>query len=199
MRIINISILTAAIVFASSSFADKGNFIVKARGGYLNSSSDISNGSNGTAKGAQKIGSGPTAELALGYFFTDNFAAEISAGYAAIKYTGLDEQRKTLNKVPLTAMAQFYLPIYNKIFPYVGAGYSYGFMVNEPRGVTIANGGNFAVQVGSDIFVDYDRTVALNIDAKFIPKTKHDITKNKEKFATKVSSFTIMAGISALF
>ncbi len=205
-KIITLSFVSL-IIFCNAHAAHprKGNFAIKARGGYMDINDDIKNGENGT-KATQKFKNGLILDGALNYFITDNIAVEVSPGIGFIEYQKLDSTKKSISLLPITATAQFYLPIYDKVMPYLGGGYSHTFFFNEPTNVKINDGGSGVAQVGVDLYVldhiFHDgnfHNVGINIDAKYFFKAKHEITELTEKFKNDLSRFTVTAGLTVVF
>lgn len=186
----------------TSASGGEDHLVLKARAGWLNSKSSGSFTSTGEAA-ADLLGIDPDSltstengylgELALGYFFTDNIAAEVSIGYG--KSTNSDNK---LGVVPVALLAQYHFMPEAAVSPYVGVGYSYQFITNVPSGVKISNGGGVVGQVGLDI--PYNDTMGFNIDAKYTYKASHDISLgNVTLVNSKMSTTAVTAGVTFSF
>lgn len=133
-------------------------------------------------------------ELGAGYFFTDNFAADLSVGYTEYKLKnngyrdalltqtfgqlpdGVKNTIKT-KSFPATLMLQFHTSAYGVASPYVGAGYSYNFTKKKHSHTYNINGveatyrmkpknvGTPVVQLGSNF--DLGQNLGLNVDVKY--------------------------------
>ncbi|AIL65128.1 Outer membrane protein W [Rickettsiales bacterium Ac37b] len=133
-------------------------------------------------------------ELSAGYFFTDNFAADLSVGYTEYKLKNnsfkdalimeaLGEVPANFNSsiktkaFPVTLMLQYHTPTYGAFQPYVGAGYSYNFFKNKHTytyedifmkatfRVKPKNVGTPVIQVGSNF--DLGQNLGVNFDVKY--------------------------------
>lgn len=207
MRIksIIISFITLIIMSAANAQPRKEDFAVKGRGGLFYTDEKIDTGSNGTAA-AQKFDNGYGAEVGLNYFLTENFAIELAGGFLSTKFTSLSNTTKEVTAIPATATAQFCLPIYDKLIPYVGVGYSHSFFFNEPANIKIDSAGSFVIQGGLDLYIlgslfhsSSFRDVGLNFDVKYRLKPNHNLTEGNDTFKNELTSTTIMAGITSVF
>ncbi len=132
------------------------------------SSSDI------TAIGGQAVvDDSITADLDFAYFFTKNFAAELTLTVAkndvgAVNTAVGDLDLGHVYLLPPTLTAQYHFLPDGQFRPYVGAGINYTLFFNEDSGVAHGidydNGFGYALQVGMDIGID-DHW-AINLDLK---------------------------------
>jgi outer membrane protein W len=189
----------------SSAIAFTQDFVLKGRGGMVQIDSSIKTSNRGTTA-TQETKDGWLGELALDYLFTRNVAFEVSAGYGLFKVKNKKDTKKSSTFVPLTGTVMFRLPMYNKFFPYVGAGYSYKIFSAGPTGTSIDNSKGFVLQAGTDIFFDNQDTsspIGLNIDLKYYLKSESTISDTvsgaTEKFKNKMSQFTILGGVVVPF
>jgi outer membrane protein W len=199
-----ISLITLLIVCTVNAQPKKEDFLVKTRGGFFKTNETVSAGSGGTTT-TPKFNNGYGAELALTYLFTENVAAEIAGGYLATEFTSTGIN-KIVNAIPITATAQFYLPIYDKMIPYVGAGYSHSFFFNEPANVKISSAGAIVIQCGIDLYFletlfhsPSFHNVGINVDLKYRLSPHHNVTIGGEIFRNELSSLTIMGGVAVPF
>jgi outer membrane protein len=179
---------------ATSSSGGEDHLVLKARAGWLGSSTKIKDAGPLTAT----VENGYVGELALGYFFTDNIAVEGSVGYGRtkIKSSGLTES-KTIGIVPVSALVQYHFIPEAVVSPYVGVGYSYQFITGSPSEVKVKNGGGFVGQVGLD--VPYNDTMGFNIDAKYTYKAGHDLQTSSVTYKNTVSTTAVTAGVTFSF
>lgn len=203
----NISLiaLVLSILFTSTSNASyMGKFAFKGRGGVIHSEEKLEKNSAGDVSSI-KFDTGYLGEISGGYFFNNNFAAEASIGLGGIRVSSssvsADKKKKFGIVLPVSALAQFHLPIEDIFVPYVGAGYSYIVYESEPFGINIKNSGSPVFQVGFDLFAKKDfflfsRTIGFNLDVKHFLKTNFEVSEDQKKFKNKMSHTTILAGIT---
>lgn len=193
--------VAAALVglVASSAFADSagaaadtaGKMVFKARAGYMNTNLKHN---YAAADGGNYVSlkNGYVGEVAMGYFFNDNIATEVSLGFGRAKITDNANKKKHLKVVPLTALVQYHIMPEASFSPYVGAGYSYQFV----SGVTnVKDAGAAVVQLGTDIA--FNDTMGFNIDLKHTFKADHKVKNTTYKY--KVATTTVMAGVTFPF
>lgn len=204
MKKLILSVFAASTLTLSAS-AFTPEFILKGRGGLAQINSSIKTGDKGT-KATQQTKNGWLGELAIDYLLTKNVALEVSGGYGLIEVKNIKNNKKSLSFVPITGTAMFRLPMYDKFFPYVGAGYSYKLFSGGPQGTTISNSGGLVLQAGSDFFfegMNSQNPLGFNIDVKYYLKSQTKVTEKQsgitEKFSNKMSEATILVGIVAPF
>jgi outer membrane protein len=189
--------LTTAIIFAiaNTCFADTGSdgktiarFRTFGMANDLKSkktlTAKIGNSTNTGSQTAYSVQNTTTSKPALGfeagatYFFTNNFATELSAGLLITKfkssgtftektsatgYAGNYAFSSKVTLVPINMIVQYHMAPYGTVSPYVGAGYSY-IIANSSTGSDMSNKGGPLMQVGFDAWVSDNMT--LNIDVK---------------------------------
>lgn len=189
------AISSLACMIYSTAYQDY-NMRMKGRLGYVDAKEKISTGSDGTA-GQQKFRDGLLADLGISYFFTPNFALELSAGVGTLDYRKNSGVRKNIFFIPVSSMAQVHFPI-NEVFdPYLGAGYSYSFVEREPDKTEIKNAGGIAFQAGIDIL--QEASLGFNVELKYVLAAKHDITVSGEKFNNELSKMFATVGVTIPF
>ena len=186
---------------ASSATAFTHEFIIKGRGGMLQLNESIKTGSKGN-KANQKVKDGWLGELAMDYLFTQNIAAEVAVGYGLFDVQNNKNTKRSASFVPITGTVMFRLPMYDRFFPYVGAGYSYRIISGTPKDTKIDNSNGVVLQAGADIFFEptnVSNPMGINIDLKYYLKAKNKITEtnngSRETFSNDMSVFTIMGGV----
>lgn len=205
MKKLLISMLVAPFL-ASSAAAFTHEFIFKGRGGLIEIDATLKKGSKGTTA-TQKAKDGLLGEVALDYLLTNNIAFEVSGGYGLFKVTNIKNTKKSSSFVPLTGTVMFRLPVYNKFFPYIGAGYSYKIFSGGPSGTKIKNSSGPVLQAGADIFFENTNIVTpigINLDVKYYLKSQKKIVESKsitsqETFPNKMSEITALVGIVVPF
>jgi len=194
----SLCIAVSALSFFTAS-ANDYNTIIKGRVGYIDTKAKIKTGSGSTAAN-QKFKDGYLGEIALGYFFNKNLALELSVGAGTFDFKNNSNQKKNLFFIPVTAMAQFHLPINKTVRPYIGAGYSYKFIENTPTATKIKNGGSPAFQAGVDLFLS--DSFGLNLDLKYTLKRNHEIqdrVSTTERYKNDLSIATATIGVAIPF
>ncbi len=187
---------TATATATATAAANEGKVVFKARVGVLNVTDKSK---DRTTNGEVKFKNGFIGEVAAGYFFTDNIAAEGSIGFGRTKLKDVDSsiKNKAINIIPITALIQYHFIPEAVVSPYVGLGYSYQILNGGPSGVKIKNGGGVVGQAGVDI--PFNDTMGFNIDAKYTYKAPHDYTVDGDKYKVKLSTVAITAGVTFPF
>jgi outer membrane protein W len=129
-------------------------------------------------------------EAGATYFFTNNFATEITAGLLITKFkaSGSFTEKSPasghggsyafstkVNLVPINIIAQYHMAPYGTMSPYIGAGYSY-LIANSSTGSDMSNIGGPVFQAGFDAWVSDN--VTLNLEVKkstYTPKLSFNI------------------------
>ncbi len=187
----------------TSASGGEDHLVLKARAGWLNSKATGTPTSTAVALAAAQgfdlnaetdTNNGYLGELALGYFFTDNIAAEASIGYGKFSTDSSDK----LGVVPVALLAQYHFMPEAAVSPYVGVGYSYQFITNVPSGEKVSNGGGVVGQVGVD--VPFNDSIGFNVDVKYTYKASHDISaSNVTLVNSKISTTAVTAGVTFSF
>lgn len=223
-KITFLAALAAASMMSSPALAgnSEGQWQIKVLGtGVLPDGkiTKINNNLIGLPAGSQtKANDNVVPTLAVEYFFTPNISAETIccltthhiSGAGAIAGTAIVDHVMIL---PATVTLKYHLPLPGRIKPYIGAGPSVFFYIDEKPGATTrALGGTslnldnkvgIAVQAGVDIPLD-DKGLGLSLDAKkyFVNTTLHvrnaagtEILQTEHK----VSPWVVSAGIAYRF
>lgn len=156
--------------------------------------------------------------LAVEYFLTPNVSAETICCFTQHHVSGtgtLAAATEIVDHVlvlPATLTLKYHLPLAGGIKPYVGAGPSVFFYIDEkpgksitPLGVTrvkMSNDVGFALQAGVDIPVG-DKGLGISLDAKkyFMDTTAHFYAGTAEVLTTKHSldPWVVSAGLAYRF
>jgi outer membrane protein len=147
-----IALAAAALLptFASAaSTDDSGDWIVRARGVYLQSANKDSTGLN------LSINDKLLPEVDISYFFTPNFATELVLTYPQRQTLSSNGAAiGTLKHLPPVLSAQYHFTGMQGFRPYLGAGVNYTHFSDAslPAGVSISsNSFGLAVQAGFDV------------------------------------------------
>jgi outer membrane protein len=124
--------------------------------------------------GEAEVDSAIAPDLNFTYFFTDNFAAELTLTYAehdvsAEKTAVGNIDLGSLDLLPPTLTLQYHCTAYKRFRPYVGAGLSYILIPDEDPGDADwvdydDNEIGYTLQVGFDYF--FTDNWSLNVDLK---------------------------------
>lgn len=165
-------------------YENEGDLLFKVRGFYAATSGKASGlpaPTNPGANGApgSLIQNGLGFDTATSFFFTNNFAVELSLGliYYNIKGATLDaiftnygtgtnnnKKKKNIYSVPASATLQYHIAPYGAIRPYVGGGFHGTYMSTQSKQFKIRNAYGAVVQAGVD-FVGRDDTI-INFDVR---------------------------------
>jgi outer membrane protein len=168
----------------------EGQAVVKIRGGYLHTNIKNKASAGYSSKHHKTTHGGYAAELALGYFFTDNIALEGSVAY--------NKSALNLSTIPLSLLVQYHFLPEASVSPYVGVGYSYKFVSSSPKNNKYENAGGVVGQVGLDI--PYNDTIGFNVEAKYTYQASHKAKVKGVKAGTAKSSTTaVTAGVTFSF
>ncbi|MEI6557951.1 MAG: OmpW family outer membrane protein [Rhodospirillaceae bacterium] len=139
-------------------------------------------------------------ELDLSYFFTDNIALELIAGWTrhAVKANPGAIDAGTVRLLPPTLTAQYHFFTKERISPYIGAGWNYTFIFDERGGATnqnkFSNATGPALQAGVDIAITGG--LSLNLDVKKIWWVSgSDFTLNNGALKGKADLDPLLVGI----
>ena len=168
--------VSAGTAFAQQ--ATEGNWMVRARGIYLDFDNDQKSGLplNGVTK--VKAEDRWIPEVDISYFFTQNIAAELVLTYPQkidIKVGGHKEG--TIKALPPSLLLQYHFTNFGDFKPYVGAGVNYTIFYNTRASgsleaavgdtdVSMSNSFGWALQAGADI--PLNNKLFLNFDVKYI-------------------------------
>lgn len=165
-----LSALIAGILLPSLSFAEAGDWVVRARAAYIKPNEDSSLGktlnanvANVMSSGAElKVDGNTIPELDISYYFTKNIAAELILALGSkhdvkvSKESGAVVPNQNLGEIdvlPPTLTVQWHFNPDATIDPYVGAGLNATFMLDRYLNVRTSS---VPALVGSKIRVDRD-------------------------------------------
>jgi outer membrane protein len=187
-------------------YENEGNLLFKLRGFYASASAKNSNLPAPTNAGAASPGAliqnGLGFDTATSFFFTNNFAVELSLGviYYNVKGSALDaiftnygrgtnnnKKKKNIYTIPASATLQYHIAPYGAIRPYVGGGFHGTYMSTQAKQFKIRNGYGAVLQAGVD-FIGKDDTV-INFDVRqFFLKSRINYKSNFLNTRSDVSS-----------
>ncbi|MBB4612424.1 OmpW/AlkL family protein [Novosphingobium taihuense] len=180
---------------------------------------EVKNDPLGLTTGAQTdANNNVVPTLAVEYFLTPNISAETICCFTQHHVSGRGALAPATNIVdhvlilPATLTLKYHMPLGGGIKPYVGAGPSVFFYIDEkpgssivPLGVTkvkMSNGVGFALQAGVDIPIN-DKGMGISLDAKkyFSDTTARFYAGNTEVLATKhtMDPWVLSAGLAYRF
>jgi outer membrane protein len=180
-----IAILVAGLMAPALSFAEKGDFVVRARATYVAPDETSKLGSTaGFAGDKLTVDSNVIPEIDFSYYITKNIAAELilAAGTRHdVNIAGPDAQKLgSVNLLPPTLTAQWHFNPDQTFDPYAGAGLSYVRAMDN--GLATTAGGSIhidknmwgpALQAGIDVnlqdkwLINFDvKKIWLNTDVK---------------------------------
>jgi outer membrane protein len=164
-------------------YENEGNLLFKIRGFYASINAKNTNLPAPTNANPQTIGSiiqnGIGLDAATSFFFTNNFAVEMSLGfiYNQVKSGALNNifanygngvnkntKKKNMYSIPASATLQYHIAPYGGIRPYVGAGFHGTYMSTQSKQFKIRNGYGAVAQAGVD-FIGKDDTI-INFDVR---------------------------------
>lgn len=176
--------LLAALAFSGSASAGQGDWLLRV--GASNVSPDSSSDQIDVVGGEAEVDDDTQLSLTVSYFLTDNWAVEVlgalpfthmvSADGGALDGTDLVE----ITMLPPTVSAQYHFLPSNNIRPYVGAGLTYFWVLDEKQkqslvDVKVDNSFGVAIQAGVD--VDVHQNWFVNADIRYINlSTEADIS-----------------------
>jgi len=181
-RLKNVGLLTLCCLLLNTmpgpSFAADGEspwmVRVRALGIFPDDSSSTFVLGGAAISGATDVDDAYTLDLDIAYFFTPNWAAELTLTYAQhdvkAHNTPLGEiDLGSFDLLPPTLTMQYHFLPANKFRPYIGAGVSYVLIPNEDSGNAVSidyDDGQvgFALQAGFDYF--FTKNWCLNVDVK---------------------------------
>jgi outer membrane protein len=128
-----IAILIAGLVAPALSFAEKGDFVVRARATYIapDESSKLNTTTSGifAADDRLTVDNNTIPEIDFSYYITKNIATELILAVGSrhdVNISGTNAQKLgSVNLLPPTLTAQWHFNPDQKIDPYAGAGISY--------------------------------------------------------------------------
>lgn len=176
--------LAAAIAVPQGAQAKAGDLDVKILATYVVADGKIESvkydGLNLPAGAASRANDNVTPTIALQYFVTDHISLETIAGLTQHDIDGVSALNGTelaadVKVLPATITIKYHFGSDGGVRPYVGAGPSYFFFINEKSGQTTkAMGANrlkindtvgLALQAGVDVPLN-DKGLSLSVDAK---------------------------------
>lgn len=176
--------LLAALAFSGTAAAGQGDWMVRV--GASTVAPDVSSDEIDVVGGEADVDNDTQPSITITYFLTDNWAVEllgalpfthmIEADGGALDGTDLVE----IDMLPPTLSAQYHFLPDNNIRPYVGAGLTYFWVLDENQkqglvDVEVDDAFGLAAQVGVD--VDLNPRWFVNADLRYISlSTEADIS-----------------------
>ncbi len=222
-----ISLLTMSSAIASeekfynANYESEGQMLFKLRGAYANVKSKPKKYSSNFAaleKPGSLVSSSYGGEGAVTYFFMDNLAAELSAGFNVLKVKkatlieassklgngrGKIDKNNDIYMVPVTATVQFHIAPFGAIRPYIGGGLHGTYMYSRTNGMNVGNGVGAVAQAGVDIFAKNDTFFTFDVRQHFLQTNltfKRSLLGNREvKSKVAWNPLIISAGIGFTF
>ena len=179
-----IAILIAGLMAPALSFAEKGDFVVRARATYIAPDESSKLLEIGGLNHDLEVKSNTIPEIDFSYYITKNIAAELILAVGSrhdVNIVGADAQKLgSVNLLPPTLTAQWHFNPDQTFDPYAGAGLSYVRAMDN--GLATTTGGSIhidknmwgpALQAGIDVnlqdkwLVNFDvKKIWLNTDVK---------------------------------
>ncbi|RTK92975.1 MAG: OmpW family protein [Rickettsiales bacterium] len=222
-----ISLLTMSSAIAAQdkpyniSYENEGQMLFKMRGAYANVKSKPKKYSSDVAaleKPGELVSSSYGADGAVTYFFMDNVAAELSAGFNVLRVKksslinaasklgngrGKIDKNNDIYMVPVTATLQFHVAPFGAIRPYVGGGFHGSYMYSRTNGLNVGNGFGAVAQAGVDIFAKNDTFFTFDVRQHFLQTNltfKRNLLGNREvKSKVAWNPLIVSAGIGFTF
>lgn len=170
--------------FGANDYEDEGMLLFKVRGAYINTSAEIkADSTQGGSKPGDLVALGYSIDAATTYFFSDNFATELSLGWGVLKTknTALQKatsaygdgsytvtKRNNIQIIPAAATLQYHIAPYGGIRPYVGAGYHGSYLYTHSKLIKVKPAHGFVLQAGVDFVAKDDTFVTLDIKKYFL-------------------------------
>ncbi len=173
IMVLSIFITTTILPLTAMAEEGKSPWLIRAR--LLGVVPDDSSSDITVIGGKAEVDDSVTADLDFTYFFTNNFATELTLAVAkndvnAVNTAAGDLDLGHVYLLPPTLTAQYHFLPDGRFRPYIGAGVNYTVFFNADSGVAndidYDNGFGLALQVGFDIGID--ENWAINFDVKKI-------------------------------
>lgn len=186
--------LCASGAALAQSSASEGNFMVRARGVYLESVNNDDTGLN------LSINNKWVPEVDFSYFFTKNIAAELILTYPQKQRLYANgAEIGSFKHLPPTLLVQYHFDLPG-VKPYVGVGLNYTHISNVdlPAGVDVKrNSFGPAFQVGVDIPVAKNLYINLDVKKTYI---QTDVSAGGAKIGTlKLDPWLLGVGVGYRF
>ena len=199
---------STASEYSNNYHEDEGALIFKIRGFYLHTNAKLTKlpaAHANTTKPTSLVANGYGFDTSTTYFFTDNFATELSLGFGILKVkrstlsaasTAFGDRNGVIGKnnniyyIPATATIQYHIAPFGALRPYVGAGYGGIFLHTRSKAIKVTNSHGAVLQVGID-FVSKDDTI-FTLDVKqYFSKSKVTFKKDFLNNASGVDSTAV--------
>ncbi len=195
--------------YDANYYEDEGDLLFKIRGFYIYSPSKLKKKPFpiiNKGKLSSIIENGYGFNTATTFFFTDNIATELSLGLSMLRIKNValkkvnfsfENEAKTLEKknktyfVPLVATLQYHIALFEKVRPYIGAGYHGAYMYTGSNAIKIAAEHGAVVQVGIDLLSKDDNLFTFDIKRYFLKSKmifKKDFLFPNNLFVSDISS-----------
>jgi outer membrane protein len=181
-------IATSAPIFAQNygadDYEDEGMLLFKVRGAYISTSAEIKAASTkGASNPGDLVALGYSVDAATTYFFSDNFATELSLGWGILKTknTALQKatsaygdgsytvtKRNNIQIIPAAATLQYHIAPYGGVRPYVGVGYHGSYLYTHSKLIKVKPAHGFVLQAGVDLVAKDDTFVTFDIRKYFL-------------------------------
>lgn len=180
MKNLLITAFTFLFSFSALAFEDNQSMLIKFRGIFANTSAKHNGLPKASVSNPEKVQElfkmGLGVEVALDYFFTENFAIEGGTGLTILK-----SRNRTLNQIaqnygasnslknhdlftmPTYTTLQYHVAPYGAIRPYVGAGFHYTYNQARSSHYKLDASSGFVLQAGVDVVFTDDSYLTFDL------------------------------------
>lgn len=208
--------------YGADDYDDEGMLLFKVRGAYIQTPAKITATPNsGSSKPGNLISNGVSVDTATTYFFTDNFATELSLGFGILRTKNSTLQKATsaygdgtydvtkrnnIYFIPAAATLQYHIAPFGGIRPYIGAGYHGSYLYTHSKIIKIKPSHGLVAQAGIDFVAKDDTFITFDV-RKYFLKSKvtfkrgmlYPNNSSASDFGTKVDFSPLIVSIGIGF